>query len=784
MNIRTILMVSTAFAAVAIPGVAGAAQDQAQPVAPAPVDPATVSQDPAAANSAPDSENSGGELIVVTAQKRTQLLIDVPQSISVVSGATLEKQNASSFADYLKLVPGLQLSQSTPGQGRLIVRGVNSGGVASTVGVYMDETPFGSSSGLVNGAVLAGDFDTFDLDRIEVLRGPQGTIYGASSLSGVLRFITKQPSTAAFTARGRVGIETTAGGEMGYQGNLVVNVPLGETVALRATGSYRKYGGFIDSIGTSGPDLFGAVRTSDRDKNINDSKSFGGRASLLFKPSDKISIRLTALAQNIEADAPSVVASDPDTLKRLYGELSQSQFVPQFSDVKYRVYNATGTADLGFADLTTSTSYATQKQDFRSDLTFPLSTLIDLAFGLPPNEFIQVQATDSKKFTQEVRLSSQSDRLDWLAGVYYTSEDGLIDQDFVAVDPGTLNRITGPGIPLLGIAQVESKYKEIAGFADVTIHFGDRFDLGLGGRYSHNKQSADQVSDGILAGGFNQLPTTKSDENVFTFSVAPRFEVNDNTSIYARVAKGFRPGGPNVLPPGAPPEVRTYDSDSLISYEVGVKAQTANGRFSIDAALFHIDWKDIQLIATVSDFNINTNGSKAKIDGAELTATARPVRGLALSLNAAYTNARLTEDLPPIQGEVSGFDGDQLPFTPKFSAGLNGDYSWSLSSTIGASVGASLRHVSSQTASYDADFVAANGEQRRIDGYQVVDLRAGLDFGKFAVDAYVRNLGNSAGRTSTLGTTVFGPFPLNPGGAMNTGVIRPRTFGLSLTAGL
>lgn len=771
---RNALLVSTALFAIAIPG-AAAAQDEAAATAVA-----GASQDPAAANTEADPE--GSEVIVVTAQKRTQTLIEVPQSISVVSGSTLEEQNASSFADYLKLVPGLQLNQSTPGAGRLIVRGVNSGGVASTVGVYMDETPFGSSSGLVNGAVLAGDFDTFDLDRIEVLRGPQGTIYGASSLSGVLKFVTKQPSTTALTARGRVGIETTKGGDMGYIGNLVVNIPLGETVAFRATGSYRKYGGFIDSIGTSAPDLFGRVLTSDVDKNINDSKSFGGRASLLFEPNDKVSVRLTALAQNIEADAPTVIESDPDTLKRLYGELSQSQFVPQFSDIKYRVYNGTVTADLGFADLTSSTSYGTQKQDFRADLTFPLSTLIDLAFGYPLNEFVQVQATDSEKFTQEVRLTAESDRFDWLAGVYYTSEDGLIDQDFVAVTPGTIDPITG--LPLLGLAQVNSDYKEIAGFADVTIHFGERFDLDLGGRYSHNEQSAKQVSDGILAGGFNEFPTIESDENVFTFSVAPRYELNDNASIYARVAKGFRPGGPNVVPPGAPAEVQTYDSDSLISYEVGAKAQTADGRFSIDAALFHINWKDIQLIATVSDFNINTNGSAAKSDGFEFTATARPTRGLNLSLNAAYTNARLTEDLPPILGVVSGFDGDQLPFTPKFSAGFNGDYNWSLSDTIAATVGASLRHVSSQTAGYDPDFVAANGHQRKIDGYQVIDLRAGLDFGKFAVDAYARNLGNSAGRTSTTGTDVFGGFPLNPNGAMGTGVIRPRSIGISLTAGL
>ena len=770
---RKSLLVSTAFVAVAFPGTA-LAQDEAAATA---VAASAASQDASAA----ERTAGEGEEIVVTASKRTQLLIEVPQSISVVSGSQLEEQNASGIADYLKLVPGLQLNQSTPGQGRLIVRGVNSGGVASTVGVYMDETPFGSSSGLVNGAALAGDFDTFDLERIEVLRGPQGTIYGALSLSGVLKFVTKEPSTTAFTARGRVGLETTAHGDMGYQGNLVVNVPLSDTLAFRATGSYRKYGGFIDSIGVSAPDLFGRVLTTDEDKNINDSKSYGGRASLLFEPTDKISVRLTALAQNIEADAPTVIASDPNTLERKYNKLSQAQFVPQFSDVKYRVYNGTGTFDLGFADLTSSTSYSTQKQDFRADLTFPLSTLIDLSFGYPQNEFIQVQATDSEKFTQEVRLTGETGILDWLAGVYYTSEDGLIDQNFVAVQPGTLTELVGP---LLGLARVDSKYKEIAGFADVTIQITDRFDLDLGGRYSYNEQEAKQVSDGILAGGFLELPTIKSDENVFTFSVAPRFELSDDISIYARVAKGFRPGGPNVVPPGAPPEVQSYDSDSLISYEAGVKAQTSDGRYSIDAALFHINWKDIQLIATVSGFNVNTNGSEAKSDGAEITATARPISGLTLSANAAYTNARLTEDLPPIGATVSGFKGDQLPFTPKFSAGLTGDYRWPIADSIEASIGASFRHVSGQTAGYDAAFNAANGHQRKLDAYQVLDLRAGLDFGKWEVDVYAHNLGDSAGRTSTNGTTVFGPFPLNPDGAMNTGVIRPRSFGISLTAGL
>ena len=746
-NFRTALMLSAATTALAATPARAAQSVSPTPAAASPVDPAA------------------SEQIVVTAQKRTQLLIDVPQSISVVTGSALEADHANGFADYLKLVPGLQLDEETPGAGRLIIRGVNTGGVASTVGVYMDETPFGSSSGLVNGAVLAGDFDTFDLDRIEVLRGPQGTIYGASSLSGVVKFVTRAPSTKAVIVRGRAGVEAVDGGNTGYSGNLVVNAPLGPTVAVRASGYYRKDGGFIDSIGSGGSDVA---------KNINGSKIFGGRAALLFRPSSAVSFKLTALAQNIEADAPSIVESDPVTLNRLYGGLTQSQFIPQFTNVKYRVYNGTGNFDLGFAELTSSTSYSTQKQRIRIDLTNSLSPLIGFFFGTP-NELFEGQHTNSTKFTQEVRLSAQSAQVDWLVGGYYTHEKGAIIQDFVAVVPGTLTPITG--LPTLAHAEVSSVYRELAGFADATIHLSRQFDLEFGGRLSHNKQSAHQVSDGVLAGGFNDLPVNRSSEQVFTYSVAPRFKLGANASLYARVAKGFRPGGPNVLPPGAPVALASYESDSVVSYEAGFKAQSGDNRFSIDAAAFHIDWKNIQLFAVVSGFGINANGGGARSDGFEFTATARPARGLTLSANGAYTDARLTKDT-----QVGGLDGDQLPFTPKFSLGLNGDYAWSLSSAVSAHLGASMRHLSQQSGAFDATYRATYGHQRIVRSYDIVDLSAGVGFGKVAIDAYVKNLGNSHGVTSTTGTVVFGAFPIYPGGAIGTGVIRPRTIGVSLTA--
>jgi len=708
---------------------------------------------------------NAGEDIVVTAQKREQVLIDVPQSVSVVGGETLERNQATNFKDYLKLVPGLQLNQSTPGFGRLVLRGVNTGGVASTVAVYMDETVFGSSSGLVNGAILAGDFDTFDIARIEVLRGPQGTLYGANALGGILKFVTNAPDTTQVEARGRVSAEAVRGGDESYQGSAVLNLPLGDKFALRATGFYRDIGGFIDSVGTGG---------SDVQRDINGSKSYGGRGSALFRPSDRFSVQLSAYLQNLDVQASDTVDANPRNGATLYGRRTQSQFVPEFSDVRYRVYSGVVDWDLGFASLVSATSYSTLRQTFRADLTTAFGPIIQGALGVP-NNFYQDQTTRVKRLTQEVRLQSgPAPVFEWLVGGFYTRERGLIDQGFEAVTPGTLTPIAG--LPLLGAATVTSRYREFAGFANATLHLGSRFDLDFGGRYSHNKQRADQSTDGILAGGPATLPTARSDEDVFTYSVAPKFKLGERATIYARVAKGFRPGGPNVLAPGAPAEFRTYASDSLVSYEIGVKAETDDRSFGLDLAGFHIDWDDIQVYGVVNNFGFNSNGGKARSDGFEFTATLRPTRGWTTSLNGAYTVARLLDDTP---AAVGGLDGNRLPYTPKFSVALNSDYRWGIGKGAEAFLGGSIRTLSRQTASYNGALRAADGRQPTIPSFTVVDLRAGVDLGRFSVELYAKNVGDSDGKTSLdLGTPANVPF-----GQASAGVIRPRTVGVTLGAG-
>ena len=722
----------------------------------------------AADESGPKPAVTTVEEIIVTAQKREQTLIDIPQAISVVSGETLETQQATNFSDYLKLVPGLQLTQSTPGEGRLVMRGINTGGVASTVAVYMDETPFGSSSALVNGAQLAGDFDTFDVARIEVLRGPQGTLYGASSMGGLLKFVTKAPDTSGFDARARVGVEDVKGGEASYKANAMINLPISDVLALRASGSYRDEGGFVDSIGTGGSDVA---------EDINGAKIYGGRASLLFAPTDKFDFRLTAVLQNIRAKAPTVVESDPDTLKTLHGGPTFSQFVPSFTDVDYRVYNGLLNYDLGPATLTASSSYTTQNQTKRDDATFNLSGLIDAVFGVP-NELYLGQNTNNRKYTEEVRLASnEGAAFDWLVGGYYTDEKGLIYQEYVAVQPGTMTEAAG--LPLLAQVNVNSRYKEYAGFANATFHLGERIDLDVGGRYSHNNQVASQSAVGALAGNVPVNSNLKSSDNVFTYSLAPKFKIDERRAVYARIAKGYRPGGPNVIPPNAPADTpASFAPDKVTSYELGFKGETADRRFSLDVAAYHIDWTGIQLLTVVNNFGINANGADAKSDGVEFNATARLASGLTASVNGAYVDARLAGDTSAL---VGGKDGDQLPFTPKFSLGLNGDYTWMIGAKQ-AYVGASLRTLSKQSGSFDATYRAANGAQRKLPSYEVVDVRAGITFGKIQLEAYVKNLTDSEGKTSTSSVTANG-MAVYPDGAITTGVILPRTVGFSLTAG-
>ena len=725
------------------------------------------------------------EAIIVTAQKRAQVLLDVPQSVTVIGGETLERQQATNFQDYLSLIPGFSLTGDTPGETRITLRGTNTGGVASTVAIFMDEVPFGSSTGLANGSILSGDFDPFDLSRIEVLRGPQGTLYGANSFGGVIRYITNPPRLSRFEARAQAGIEDTKGGGLGYNAAAVLNAPLGDKVAIRVNGFWRKDPGFINSIGNNpilnlltGEEI---GRTLIKD-DINDRKTYGGRASLLFEPTDELSVRLTAFAQNLNSGASSIIEVDPETLKPLYGGFVQSLYQPEPTHIKYRVYSGTVDWDLGFASLLSSTSYSKFSENFTTDATFLLGQTINLLANLGiaivtepvtrPLGVMLFQETATDKFTQEVRLSSpNNDKFEWLAGLFYTHEKSAIDpQNYFATEFGTST--IAPDVAQIAHIFLHSKYDEYAAFGNATWHITPGFDLTVGGRLAHNKQTADLLIQSDLLG--NAAGTDlDSSETVFTYSVAPRFEISDYTSIYARVASGYRPGGPNVIPAGAPPGVPTsYDADRLTSWELGLKTEAPGRRWSFEGALYHIDWKDIQLFATVNDTGINANGGEAGVNGVEVSGSFRPISGLTLTANGAYTQAELKEDTPP---ETGGLRGDPLPWVPKWSGAIHADYEFPLGSVEGF-VGGTVNYVGKRVANLDER--TTTNKPVRIPSYTDVDLRAGVNIDHFTIEAFARNLFDKRGLTDAFGFdgTTF------PNGAAGVAIIRPRTIGLVVTA--
>jgi iron complex outermembrane receptor protein len=724
--------------------------------------------------------------VLVTSEKRTEPIQTIPISITALSSDALEGLRVENFLDVTPLVPGLTVTQDTPGQSRITLRGINTQGVASTVGVYLDDVPFGSSSGLANGAVAAGDFDTFDVARVEVLRGPQGTLYGASSLGGVFKYITNLPTTKDVEARFLGSTETVQDGGPGYSLKGLVNVPLSDQFALRASGFYRFGDGFIKSIGNNPiPSLttpgVNVIDGTVIENKINSFDSFGGRISALYAPSQQFSLVLTAHIQDLNSDGPYSVDADPTTLKPLYPGLVQSKYQSSTVDTKYQVFSATLKWDFGAAALESVTSYGTFEQDAHYDVAaataltggLPFASVVTYYFGndvTRPLSVVEPATISTDKFTEELRfLSPANQTFEWLIGGYYTNEDSKLAQALLAVEAGT--DTVASDIPALYTVSLPSKYKEFALFANATWHITSTFDLSFGARTSKNDQVASEALGGALVGESVEYKQVKSSESPFTYSVSPRLELAKNSFLYARVATGFRPGGPNVLPPGAPEGTPlTYNSDSLTSYEAGWKTTGSDGRVSLDLNAYYLDWKDIQLLAVVNGYGVNANGGTAVSKGAEFTLSFVPTGGLSLSLNGAYIDAKLTQDTDPI---VGGLNGDPLPYVPKWGFGLSGDYEWKAGKEWTLLVGAGIGYVGERT--FDFETRKEDGSLRTLDSYTTVDLRAGAYFGPWSVELYGKNLTNETGVSAVAPTVGF-----LPNGAVGLALIRPRTIGLSV----
>jgi iron complex outermembrane recepter protein len=718
-----------------------------------------LSQQGAAAEAAGPASSDALETIVVTAEKREEKLKDVPMSITALGGGSLDNLQYRSFSDYAAMVPGLSLTTSQAGLTTLTLRGQNAGGVGSTVAVYLDESPFGSSSALLNGSILSGDFDTWDLQRVEVLRGPQGTLYGANSEGGLLKFVTAPPVLGTFSGAAEVTGESIDHGGKGGDVRAVVNLPIGDRVALRV-------GGFDQ-------DVAGYVQDPSRGKtDVNEGHKYGGRVSLLADPVDSLTIRLTATSQQSRYDGTPNVDVNPVTLKPAFGDLTQNRLLNEPSSFQYKNYNATINWDAGPVSILSTTSYSVLNSDFVADYTniqlapgFTVQDLLTSAIGPGLGAYVDDLA-DLKKFTQEVRLSSPSTNfLEWQVGGYFTRETGHLFQHLNAV---LLPSGASAGLPPLEFPILDSTYKETAGFANLTVHFIPQFDVQAGGRYSKNEQTATESITGLLVP--TQAFSTPSEGHVFTYSVAPRWHVDADTMVYLRWATGYRPGGPNALPPVAPPDVpRQYGADKTSNIELGVKSTLLQGLLSIDASIFHVDWTDIQLLEQVDNTGINGNGGKAKSQGLEWAVGYAPVHGLALQWTGAYTDAKLTTDAPAVHGN----SGDRLPYAPKWSTSFDGEYDWAAFADFKYFVGATWSYVGARETGFGTDVTGLT--QVRLSSYNTYAARVGLDNLRYRVTLYGKNLSDSRGITNYVSQGA-------PGLNGDVSVIQPRTIGVTLSA--
>jgi outer membrane receptor protein involved in Fe transport len=340
------------------------------------------------------------------------------------------------------------------------------------------------------------------------------------------------------------------------------------------------------------------------------------------------------------------------------------------------------------------------------------------------------------------------------------------------------------GGPALENASVDALYREWAGFAQVTYHFSPQFDLALGGRWSQNKQSASETTSGPLLlltqQTSPQVVSGDSSDNDFTYSIAPRWHLSPDTMVYGRIATGYRPGGPNDLPPTAPASVpRQYQADSTTNYELGVRSDLLDKSLSVDVAAFLVDWKKIQmfqeiLIAGQPPFGINANGGTARSQGLEATMGWTPVTGLTFTLVGAYVDAYLTSAAP----DAGGNDGDRLPYVPKWSSSLDGAYTWRAFSQFDAFAGATWVYTGSRFNDFSTTNTATGlvpSPRPELPSYNTVNLRAGLDNGRWAFELYGKNVGDTRG----IGYYFNSATP-NYGGTVN--YIQPRTIGALVTA--
>ena len=679
--------------------------------------------------------------IVVTAEKREERLQDAPVPVSVVMGEALVADNELHLQDYYLLVPGLALSTGFHGEPYIAIRGITTDIYSNpSVAIAIDDVPYGSSTA-IGGGNIAPDIDPNDLARVEVLRGPQGTLYGANSLGGLIKYVTLAPSTDGFSGRIQTGTTVVQNGiQPGYDVRASVNVPLSDTWAIRASTYKELRPGFIDNIQSGA-------------RAVNRANADGVQVSSLWRPDDILSLKLSAMIQDWNANGLSEVSQQGLSKLQQDALAGTGRY-----DTNVQSYSANLTADFKSFSVTSLTGYNVHTAYAWFDNTAIYGTYAEQTFGLAGASGGDRRRTS--KVSEELRFSLPlGQRIEWLVGGFYTHENSPYAQNYYPANPAT-----GMLGESFAQAQFQSTYSEYAGFTDITLRITDRFDVQFGARESRISQSVDETLSGVLVGPMTET-FGSSDASAFTYLVTPRLKLSKDLMVYARLASGYRPGGPNTNAAfqGLPPQ---FEPDRTHNYEVGLKGQLFDHALSFDTSVYDIDWKNIQIPLTENGFSYYANGSRAESRGFELSAQAKPFTGTTISGWIAWADAKLTEALPPNSAKF-GRSGDRLPNTPRFSGNLAVEETLPLSNHLSAFVGVAIAYVGSRVGSFQPA-----AERQYFPGYAKLDLKAGTQYDRWAVNVFLNNVadrrGLLGGGLDTIPTTSFT-------------IIQPRTGGISLS---
>ncbi len=673
--------------------------------------------------------------------------------LDVIPAEAAEKSGAKSLTDLLADLPGVDVkTQGGPGLGAISVRGISTGDqTVATVGTYIDDVAFGSYSAFVNGPFNALQMSLLDLNHVELLRGPQGTLYGAGAMGGLLKYVTTDPDSYELDGKVSLMVSHTKRGGVSNTENGVVNIPIKEGVAaLRVAAFDQRDGGYVDAVGPAAGD------------RINGGTTRGARAALDLTPVRDLHVRLSVLDQDLKRAGTDFVDYDAATGRPLTEPATR--YLAQLEPYESKIRLASADVEYDSPSLRFNSITSLQRVQLQTlQDTTPIYGPMLESDGLTVQSVGAHIASDLKKATQEFRLTSK-DRgsFEWLAGLFLDHETGTNNQSIDTVLP---DDSTGPS---LLTALLPTKFDEAAVYGNATWNFGSGLSLTGGMRVAHNRQTYQQTLDGLLVDAANF--SSNSSETSKTYLLTAKYALTPKSNVYVRAASGYRPGGPNVVlddpatgKPAAPP---TFQHDSLWSYEAGYKVDLPASGWSIQTDAFLIDWKNIQQFFAVEGVTIITNGGDARSRGVELSVGYKQ-GGFSSSANLAYADAVLT------QGSAGlGATGAPLPNSAKVSGSVDAGYAFEAAG-LPTNVDVSVHGVSSRNAGFVG---SASLPNYRLPGYALVDAKAGVTWNKVEFNLFARNLFNRRAQLSAETTYV----PL--GGSAQVVESMPLTIGLSVSA--